>query len=282
MRRRLDRVIGRRLLDAVLARRPDVVICTHFYPLSVLGDARLRGKLDAPLVGVVTDYTAHAMWAEPGVDLYCTARGGAGADLARHGVPAGNIVATGIPIRPAFAHIERRESTDKLHVLMTSGGFGIGPLEQAIRSFAGLPHLQLTVVCGADDKRVSRASLSAERANVAARIIGFEQDMPARLAEADLVVGKPGGLTVSEALASGRPMGLFGTCPGQEQHNEDWLCLNNAATVLNPLRAGAQIEWLRRCGRLPAMAAAARKLGEPHAARHVIETALACPHQLAA
>jgi processive 1,2-diacylglycerol beta-glucosyltransferase len=279
VRRSVDRAVGRRLVETVRNWQPDAVIATHFHPLSVIGAAKLRKQLRAPLVGVVTDYAAHAWWAEPGVDLFCTAAGGAALDLARHGAPSNCIVETGIPIRPAFARVMPRSMNHRsLKVLMTCGGHGIGPLERAIRSFAGLPHLELTVVCGANETRLAQARAAAERANVKANVIGFERDMPARIGDADVVIGKPGGLTVSESIACGRPMLLFGTCPGQEQHNEDWLRLNGAALAVEPQVCAATIDMLRRSGSLVTMAAAAKRLGRPRAARHILDATLAQLH----
>jgi processive 1,2-diacylglycerol beta-glucosyltransferase len=273
VRRRLDRAFGERLLRFVLARRPSAVIATHFFPLSVLGAARLVGALPCPLAGVVTDFAAHAFWAEPGVDLYCAPRGGAALDLARHGVPPAIVAETGIPVRGAFGRLPPVDPRgDRLRVLCTSGGFGIGPLATAIASFAGIEGVELTVVCGNNPRLERRAARAAERAGVRARVLGFERDMPARLAEADVVLGKPGGLTVSEALAAGRPLALVGACPGQEQHNEEWLTLCGAAAGVEPAHAGAAIAELWRNGALVAMAAAARRLGTPHAARDVLST----------
>src|SRR6185436_6699324 len=91
-----DRVMGARILAHVRRERPAAVIATHFFPLEVLGHARLSGDLGCPLVGVVTDYAAHAFWAEPGVDRFCAPAGRAPRDLARHGVAPGAVVATGI------------------------------------------------------------------------------------------------------------------------------------------------------------------------------------------
>jgi processive 1,2-diacylglycerol beta-glucosyltransferase len=275
VRRRVDRAVGGELLRYVRARRPDVVIATHFYPLSVLGAARLSGALDAPLVGVVTDFAAHAWWAEPGVDAYCTAPGGPALDLARHGVPPAHIAQTGIPVREAFGRIPPLSHDGELRVLVTSGGFGIGPLATTLRSFAGFANMHLTVVCGASERRVSEARRAVAKARLSAQVIGFEKDMPARLAEAHVLVGKPGGLTTSEALAAGRPMVIVGTCPGQEQHNEEWLTLNGAAVAARAEHAGARVSWLRQSGQLASMARAARRLGTPTAACDILDVALA-------
>ena len=282
VRRRLDRTLGAALVRHVRARRPDVVIATHFYPLSVLGAARLSGALAAPLVGVVTDFVAHAWWAEPGVDRYCTAPGSAALDLARHGVPPATIHATGIPVREAFGRIAPCTSGDQLRVLLTSGGFGVGPLVTALRSFRGVDNVHLTVVCGANERRMQEARRAAAGAQLCADIVGFERDMPARLARAHLLVGKPGGLTSSEALAAGRPMVLVGACPGQEQHNEEWLTLHGAAVATRAPHAGACVDRLRATGELTRMAQAARRLATPHAVRHILDVALAATARRAA
>jgi processive 1,2-diacylglycerol beta-glucosyltransferase len=276
VRRRVDGALGAALGRFVGAHEADVVVATHFFPLSVLGGERLRGRLAKPLVGVVTDYAAHAFWAEPGVDRFCVAKGGAALDLARHGAPRAQILETGIPVRTAFGRLAppALDPAGPLSVLVTSGGFGVGPLAAAVASFAGLAGIRLTVVCGESPDKVARLrALVAER-GLDARVVGFEPDMPARFAEAHVVLGKPGGLTVSEALASGRPMALMGICPGQEQHNADWLTVNGAAVVVEPARAGLQIDWLRRSGELGRMARAARRLGAADAPDRVIEAAL--------
>ena len=49
---------------------------------------------------------------------------------------------------------------------------------------------------------------------------------------ADLIVTKPGGLTVSEAIAVGLPMAIFKAIPGQEEQNADFLVSKNMAVML--------------------------------------------------
>ena len=48
----------------------------------------------------------------------------------------------------------------------------------------------------------------------------------------DLIVTKPGGLTVSEAIATGLPMAIFKAIPGQEEQNADYLVKNGMAVRL--------------------------------------------------
>ncbi|MEJ7735232.1 MAG: hypothetical protein WKG00_39360, partial [Polyangiaceae bacterium] len=201
------------------ARRPGLcVVATHFFALEVLGAARRAGRLGAPLVGVVTDYGAHAYWAARGVDAFCVA-GEAGADLVRHGIGSPSLHRTGIPVRAAFGRAAparaglgwagearrlRATETLPLRVLVTCGGFGVGPIGEVVRSFAaaqagatlaqgamagarGMPELELTVVCGDNAARVREVRDIARAAGVPARVLGVERDMAARMSAAEVV-----------------------------------------------------------------------------------------------
>ena len=55
------------------------------------------------------------------------------------------------------------------------------------------------------------------------------------MAASDLVVGKPGGLTTSEALASGLVFVIVNPIPGQEERNADHLLEEGAAIRCNNL-----------------------------------------------
>ncbi len=276
LRQAFDRAAGARLRRFVASRAPTAVIATHFFPLSVLGQARLRRRLRVPLVGVVTDYAAHAFWAEPGVDRFCTPAGRAARDLVRHGVAPERIVATGIPVRPAFGRIPALVAPapdEPLRVLVTSGGFGVGPMVEVIRSFPANAPVELTVVCGDNAARVAEARRAAALAGVRAEVVGFEPDMPRRVAAAHVIVGKPGGLTTSECLAAGRPMIIAGACPGQEARNERWMVEAGAALAAAPWAAGGVALSLRSQGRLEAMAEAARAAAPPRPPQPVVAVA---------
>lgn len=64
------------------------------------------------------------------------------------------------------------------------------------------------------------------------KIIYFTNEVSKYMAAADLIITKPGGLTVSEALACDLPMALFDAIPGQEEENADFLVSHNMAVKL--------------------------------------------------
>jgi processive 1,2-diacylglycerol beta-glucosyltransferase len=276
IRRTFDRCLSRRLVAALRRIDPIAIVATHFYPPAVLRPAYQAGALRAPVIGVVTDYAAHALWAEPGLSAYCVPKGWAAGDLARHGVATTCIHATGIPVRPAFGWAPAIGRHSPLRVLITSGGHAIGPLSRVLRSFSCIADITITIVCGNNRTLVSGMQRVSESCCLDARVLGFETNMPARMAEADVVVGKPGGLTASECLAAGRPFVMVGAVPGQEARNQAWLSLNDAGIAVPPEAVGRTVAALRDIGALRKMAENARKLGAPDAADRVVDVALAC------
>lgn len=271
----LDNLVFGGLADHVRSLAPRAIVATHHMPLVVLGRARRKGRLDAPLLGVVTDYTAHACWAERGVDAWAVPHGAARAELAGHGVPLARIALTGIPVREAFSRIPALRATGRtLRVLVTSGGFGHGPMTRIVRSFADVPNVELTVVCGAAEKLAARVAREAEAAGVDARILGFEKDMAARVAEAHVVVGKAGGLTVTETLTAGRAMVVASAVPGNEKLNEAFVVSGGAGVAAEADEVGRTIERLREGTRLLAMGERARRLVPRDAAGAVVDAAL--------
>ncbi len=273
----IDNLIYGALADHVRSLAPRAVIATHHLPLVVLGRARRKGRLDAPLLGVVTDYTAHAVWAERGVDAWAVPFGGARSELAGHGANASRIIETGIPVCPSFASTPALGVIPKtLRVLVTSGGFGHGPMTRIVRSFASVPDVELTVVCGAGAKLAERVAREAELAGVPARVIGFEKDMAARIAEAHVVVGKAGGLTVSETLTAGRAMIVASAVPGNEKLNEAFVVDGGAGVAADADDVGAAVEGLRENddALLREMARRARTLVPRDAADAVVSAAL--------
>jgi processive 1,2-diacylglycerol beta-glucosyltransferase len=240
--------------------------------------ARRKGLLACPLAGVVTDYGTHAVWAEKGVDALCVPGAGALRDAIAHGFPVDRLHATGIPVRRAFeaiAPLAEPAPGEPLRVLVTSGGFGVGPIRAIVRSFADHGETELTVVCGRAEGLVRRVTRMAARAGVHARVLGFERDMPARMAEAHVIVGKAGGLTVSEAMTAGRPMILAGAVPGNEGINARLVVRAGAGVMAHPADVGSVASAMRTHLALGSMGAAARAVVLTHASDRVVDVAMA-------
>lgn len=280
VRRGLGRVNARRFVDWLGEYKPDVVVCTHYLPQEILGGLKAKERLKPwPLVvSVVTDFEAHALWLEKVVDLYCVASDLTGARLVARGVPASQVVTTGIPVSERFTGKPDRKAArrklglrDDLPVLLVlGGGFGMGPVAEIVTALNRLETpVQVAVVCGRNQDLLREVAV-VERKHPT-HLLGFVRNMQDWMAAADLVLTKPGGLTSSEALALGRPLLILNPIPGQETANSDFLLERGAASKVNrmedlPFRLGELLEE----GVLSGLAARSKALGRPQAAESVI------------
>jgi processive 1,2-diacylglycerol beta-glucosyltransferase len=210
LRLALDRLNATRFTHLLEDYRPDWTLCTHFLPAELIAWLRTQGRLTTRQAVIVTDIDVHAMWLTRPVERYCVAREETAVHLARLGIPAETITVTGIPIDPVFAEpkdptamrVRHGLAPDRTTLLVSAGGFGVGPIEQLVRSLLPLQHLaQVVVLCGrSEDLRQRIEGLAAEvppTGPIALRPVGYTTAMDEYMAAADLLIGKPGGLTTS-------------------------------------------------------------------------------------
>lgn len=268
--------------------KPDAVLCTHYAPLEILGGVKKRKSTPRksaarPLVvSIVTDFEAHALWMDAGVDLYCVAAEETKARLVARGANAENVVATGIPISAKFSTRFNLRAIRKQHglrddmpvLLVLSGGFGMGHVAEVLAELDKFKQrFQTLVVCGRNVEL--RRALGGQDRVHPTHVLGFTSNMHELMAVANLIITKPGGLTSSEALALGKPLFILNPIPGQEAANSDFLLERGAAVKVNrvedlPYRIGK----LLASNKLDEMARAAKALGRPRAAESVCREVL--------
>ena len=166
-------------------------------------------------------------------------------------------------------------------LLVSGGGVGVARLASTLEQLLSMPiDCGVALVCGknqrlrADGERIAAAhARSNADARVRCAVLGFTDRMHELMHAADLAVGKPGGLTSSEALACGLPMAILHPVPGQEERNSDHLLEWGVAIRLN---SPESLAWriralLEDAPRLQRMRAAARARARPYAADTIIE-----------
>jgi len=202
-----------------------------------------------------------------------------------HGIAADAIHVTGIPIMPAFGQVlSRSECARELGLdpqrkilLLMGGGAGLGSLDAIAERLLALGgDFQLAVLAGKNAGTLHRLRRLA--AQYPGRLLaqGFTDRVERLMACADLVITKPGGLTVSECLAMGLPMIVNDPIPGQEERNADFLLEHGVA-----LKACDRVtleyrvmHLLKHPDRLAEMRVRARALACPDAAHKVLQKVL--------
>jgi processive 1,2-diacylglycerol beta-glucosyltransferase len=291
----LDRLNAQPMIRMLKRVQPDLCIATHFLPAEILAWLIAKQKLQAKNAIVVTDYDVHAMWLCRTVSRYYVAIPEALEYLAGIGVPREIIRVTGIPIDPLFAKpLDRSNARAHLRldpaapiILLAAGGYGVGPVEQLVQDLLALQKpWQLVAIAGKAEQvkkrldEIARTAGSLRSGNARIVPVGFTTEMDQYMAAADLLVGKAGGLTTSEALARHLPMALIEPIPGQEFRNADHLLENGAAIRCNNLPAAAWkiAKLLDDSARLTRLREAAAQMARPNAAAVIAEDALRLLH----
>ncbi|MGI5895447.1 MAG: MGDG synthase family glycosyltransferase [Oscillospiraceae bacterium] len=211
--------------------QPDLIICTQVYCVHIMDIVKSKGWTDAVLMGVDTDFTVQAHWqGNDYLDYIVTASEGLTGQLLMKQVPKERVLPFGIPISPRFQErVDKREAREMLcldpekkTLLIMGGSMGYGSIDKTILQLDALPFdFQVMVVCGSNLRM--RAKLKKLKTNKRFDIYGFSYDIPLMMDAADVMITKPGGISLSEGLAKNLPMVLDNAIPGMEDRNADFM-----------------------------------------------------------
>jgi processive 1,2-diacylglycerol beta-glucosyltransferase len=261
---------------------PDLILCTHFIPAALVENYRRKKSKAFKITVTLTDYEFHPLWVAPNVDRYFTATEEVKSSLVYYGVEPEKIVVSGIPVNPRFSEPKDKGGLLKKHdmrkgspiILISAGSFGITPLGEVIGDLERIhEEFQLMVVCGKNaelEKDLLEKQKSQPRLR---RVFGFVDFMDELMAISDLLITKPGGITVSESLATGLPMIFIEPIPGQEEANADYVVEQGAG--LRARNVSALIYKLEHLikdpERLKGMSRKASDISHPDAAGLIVE-----------
>ncbi|MCL6634933.1 MAG: galactosyldiacylglycerol synthase [Peptococcaceae bacterium] len=272
----LSIVAAPRLERFMSSFRPDLVVCTHPFPLGILSYMKKRGTYTGPVFATITDFTVHSFWIFPEVDCYIIGSEALVPQCEDYEVAPGRICPTGIPIDPAFnVRYEKRRLREQLGldpalpvILVMGGGLGMGPLASAVKTLGGVrSDYQLMVVAGTNRALQDKLNRIIPGLPCRAKVFGFVDNIHQLMAASDCMVGKAGGLTCAEALAAGLPLIIVDPLPGQEERNTEFMTAVGAGVRVKERElAGVVRACLEEPGRLEGMARAAAGLGKPRAA----------------
>src|SRR5919106_2011049 len=277
----LDKLNTRPLVKLLRDYQPDLIVSTHFLPAEIVSWLKAKERLASRQVIIVTDFDVHAMWLVHHYEHYFVALEEARVYLEAIGIPRAKITVSGIPIDPVFAVRKDKQemrakhglAPDRTTILLSAGGFGVGSVDALDHSLLPLQHrAQVVAICGRNEELKRRLTKLAARtkpdATVLLKPFGYTTEMDELMTASDIVLGKPGGLTTSEALAKGLVFVIVNPIPGQEERNSDHLLEGAAAIRCNnlPTIAYKIDRLLADPQRFKSMQANATKIGRPNAA----------------
>lgn len=265
---------------------PDLVLCTHFLPSSLAHQRREKGKGEYCLATVVTDFDVHGMWLGTPSDHYFLAVSEARAYLRSFGVSGRAISVTGIPTHPVFAEAKDRLTlapelglrADLPTLLVSAGGLGTAKMTDTLEALSSLRRpVQVVAACGRNEELLEQVQSWVEEddSGMVTLPIGFTTKFDEYMACADLMLGKPGGLTTWESFVKGLAWVVVDPLPGQEERNTYHLLEEGVGIwAYEPRTLAHKIEELLEGDRLEQMRENSLRMARPEAASKILEVCL--------
>ncbi|MBI5814481.1 MAG: undecaprenyldiphospho-muramoylpentapeptide beta-N-acetylglucosaminyltransferase [Nitrospinae bacterium] len=197
--------------------------------------------------------------------------------------PAGKGMVTGNPVRPEFFTTGRKRSDGRFLILAIGGSQGARSINRAMME--AVPALnemkdQVAVVHQTGQTGLDDARKGYEKAQFPWTVEAFFNDMPQRLADADLVISRSGAGAVAEICAAGRGAVYVPFPFAADDHqtkNAEAMAAGGAAMIARDSEING--EFIRRAAgdfikdgkRLAGMGAMAKAMAKPNAAAAIVD-----------
>jgi processive 1,2-diacylglycerol beta-glucosyltransferase len=225
--------MGAQTLRKLLEReRPHAII--HTFPTLAFAQLTRSMMRSIPVYNVLTDFDLHYRWIHPEVNKYFVATEDIRRQLCDLGVDPRRVAATGIPVRADFVSLPSTPERHRIILVMANAGLSAASTARLCKQLVQRCHSRVIIVCGR--KEAFRRALEGRlNANPDIDVLGYTERLQEWMAVASCIVTKPGGLTLSEAIAAELPIYLYRPVPGQERNNARYLASKGAAVVCNTI-----------------------------------------------
>ena len=228
--------------------KPDAVFCAHTFAGIIMTDLRKKGNENAKkarVVTVVSDYDV-APYTEllTGVDFVVTPSDDFDDVLKAKGFDLKKRITLGIPVQTKFSkHIDKIEARKELGIdekkktiMLMSGGVGFGNIAKLVLNLNKCKtDFQIVCVCGRNAKlKKNLEELKAKgKIKKDIYIFGFVNNVDVIMSAADVLIGKIGGVGISEAFNKHLPIIANKKLPFQEYDNMVYLKARNACEYIS-------------------------------------------------
>lgn len=218
---------ARRLGRTLQSGGYDAVVCVHVIPAMMMTALKQAWSACPVFCFVATDYTCSPTVGACTPDICVIPHQELADEFVGCGIARDTLLPAGIPVRSAFRQRGDRAAARRAlglpetgrHIVLMSGSIGCGPMgdvaedldmRMADGDFA-------TVLCGSNKQM--RYALELRRL-YRVEAVGFTTQVQLYMDSADMLVSKPGGISITEAACKGVPMLLADLVGGCETRNQ--------------------------------------------------------------
>lgn len=279
---------GKKLVSLFEEKNPDVIISCHAFVTTMLAKLKRKNIISVPVISLITDFAPHRTYFSPGIDAYVTSNENMLEEIESYNIiSTDKIYPLGIPISDKFYKDQDKEQTakelgfdsQKPTVLLMSGSFGVTEVLDFYESLMLTDaDCQCIVVTGHNKKLYNEFEKYLSDSKVPqkpTKLFEFITNVEKYMHFSDLVVTKPGGLTVTESLACSLPMAIYNAIPGQENDNAQYLIMQNVAVALSDAKTGGKqiAELVKNTEKLSTMRENCKKIRKENSALNIFRLA---------
>ncbi|WP_300282420.1 MGDG synthase family glycosyltransferase [Peptacetobacter sp.] len=203
---------------------PDLIIST--FPLAAACVNNFRNSDDGyfiPAVTVITDVVDSMEWIFENTELYFVPSIEIKNRFMQRGISPDKVEVVGVPISDTFRVEKKDYKKGKYRIIIMGGGRGLFDISEDfmrwIDDFISNEgsSIEATIVTGTNDKLYNNLTKKFPLKNI--KVLGFVNNMDELLKSHDLMLTKPGGATLFEAIYSKTPLLVKIPKLGQEIEN---------------------------------------------------------------
>lgn len=197
---------------------PDISIASYSMAAYFLSRYKEKTGASFKLVTCITDFSVHKFWVNEFCDLYLVASEHTKQQLLAYGVEPSKVLVCSLVTSPfKQSNSEEKTATERLHVLISGGGFGLLPKDlRFYRELSCSLSAEIRVICGSNKELYHKLKAAKLKH---CTVYGYVHNMYEQLAWADCYIGKPGGLSLMEAIESETPIFYLQPSLSQEKGN---------------------------------------------------------------
>ena len=231
--------LNKQLQKDFLEYNPDLLIATHFFGGIMMGSINKKYHTKTKIITIITDYCSNCMWIQNHKyeDYIIVSNEIVKKEVLKFGVDEKKICPFGIPLSSKFKVTDDKEKiklkynikNNKPIILFFGGGsMGSNFTYNYLKALLKLKlDINIIFVAGKNvelQNKVNDLVMKENTPNIT--VLGFTNDVSNLLNIATLVITKPGGLSVTEALEMKTPMILIPGNGGQENYNANYVTKN--------------------------------------------------------
>lgn len=231
--------LNKKLQKDFLEYNPDLLIATHFFGGIMMGSINKKYHTKTKIITIITDYCSNCMWIQNHKyeDYIVVSNEIVKQEVLKFGVDEKKICPFGIPLSSKFKVTDDKEKiklkynikNNKPIILFFGGGsMGSSFTYNYLKAILKLKlDINIIFVAGKNvelQNKVNELVIKENTPNIT--VLGFTNDVSNLLNIATLVITKPGGLSVTEALEMKTPMILIPGNGGQENYNANYVTKN--------------------------------------------------------